>query len=129
MLAGTALLLLARPELAQTLRPFPATLIVGVTLIMAQGYLHQVVLIRRTGMTGGVSLRFHQFFLAKDISTIAFAQAMGTQSGWPLLLLSVVSGATKLITMSHFRWVRLSPAAERRRLSCKARAPNAMPLD
>jgi len=111
MLVGTAILLIAEPDLASWLRPFSAVLIVGVTLIMAQGYLHQVFLIRQTGMTGGVSLRFHQFFLAKDLSTIAFALSMGTQSGWPLLLLSAVSGVTKLITMWHFRWVRLSPLA------------------
>ena len=67
------------------------------------------------GQANRVSLRLHQFFLLKDLSTIAFALAMGLASGWPLLLLSSVSGITKLATMWHFRCARLSPAAEQRR--------------
>jgi hypothetical protein len=92
-----------------------AALVVVVTVVLAQGYLHQVALIRRTGRTGAVALRLHQFFFLKDASTIAFALAMGGRDGWPLLLLSGVSAATKLATMWHFRWVRLSPVARQRR--------------
>lgn len=88
-------------------RVLSEVLIVVVTLVLAQGYLHQVVLIRRTGLTGAVSLRMHQFFLLKDISTLAFALTMGIAAGWPLLLLSAVSAITKLVTIWHFRWARL----------------------
>ena len=48
-----------------------------------------------------MSLRFHQFFFLKDISTIAFALTMGVAEGWPLLLMSSVSaissGGQKII--------------------------------
>ena len=99
-------------------------LIVAVTIILAQGYLHQVMLIRQMGRTGGVSLRMQQFFLLKDISTIAFALAMGILNGWPLLLLSSVSAVTKLTAMWHFRWVRLSWLARQRRAALDSAQPD-----
>jgi hypothetical protein len=108
-------LLLLNPPVMAWGRRISQLLIVGVTVVLAQGYLHQVVLIRQSGQTGAVSLRLHQFFFIKDASTIAFAMAMGLASGWPLLLLSSVSGITKLATMWHFRWARLSPLAQQRR--------------
>jgi hypothetical protein len=104
------------PHAAQSGRLLSKMLIVAVTLLLAQGYTHQVAVIRRTGTTGAVSIRMHQFFLLKDVSTIVFALVMGIAAGWPLLLLSTVSAITKIITIWHFRWVRMSPlAAERRR--------------
>lgn len=115
LLAGSLLLLFAWPDAAAWVRTFSQGLIVVVTIIVAQGYLHQVFAIRRTGRTGGVSARLHQFFFLKDVSTIAFALAMGAPAGWPILLLSTVSAVTKLITLWHFRWVRLSPLARQRR--------------
>jgi hypothetical protein len=57
----------------------------------------------------------HQFFLWKDIATMAFALTMGTATGWPVLLMSTVSATTKVITLWHFRLVRRSPLAHRRR--------------
>ena len=107
--------LLWDPRAASSGRIISEFLIVVVTVILAQGYLHQALLIRRSGRTGAVSIRMHQFFLLKDLSTIAFALTMGIHQGWPLLLLSSVSGITKAITLWHFRWVRLSPVAEVRR--------------
>ena len=98
-------------------RHFSQGLIVVVTCILGQGYLHQVVLMRQQGRAGAVSLQLHQFFFIKDVSTIVFALAMGLNSGCPLLLLSSVSGITKAAIMWHFRWVRLSPVAEQRRSS------------
>jgi len=41
-----------------------------------------------------------------------FAFAMGLRLGWPLLLLAVVSGSTKLIILWLFRWERRSAVAE-----------------
>lgn len=61
-----------------------------------------------------------QFILMMDISTIAFAFAMGLSNGWPLLLLATVSGITKLIIMWLFRWEKISTLAEARR---QARLP------
>jgi hypothetical protein len=115
MLVGAPIGLIAIPGAPEWGRTVSQTLIVIVTVILAQGYLHQVLMIRRTGATGGVSARLHQFFLWKDLSTIAFALTMGTSAGWPLMLLSTVSAATKLVTLWHFRWVRLSPVARSRR--------------
>ena len=115
LLVGAPLGLVTIPGAAEWGRTVSQTLIVIVTVILAQGYLHQVLMIRQTGRTGGVSARLHQFFFWKDISTIAFALSMGTSTGWPLMLLSTVSAATKLVTLWHFRWVRLSPVALQRR--------------
>lgn len=115
LLIGASLMLVVSPSLALWGRTFSQSLIVVVTVVLAQGYLHQVLLIRQTGSTGGVSARLHQFFFWKDISTITFALSMGTSTGWPLMLLSSVSALTKLITLWHFRWVRLSPLAKQRR--------------
>lgn len=120
LLIGAPLGLFTVPGAAEWGRAASQTLIVVVTVILAQGYLHQVVMIRQTGRTGGVSARLHQFFFWKDISTIAFAVSMGTSTGWPLMLLSSVSAATKLVTLWHFRWVRLSPAARDRREATKS---------
>ena len=107
MLLCAPILLWTEPELVAGARVFSQGLVVVVTVILAQGYSHQIVLIRRTGRTGAVSLRFHQFFFLKDISTIAFALTMGVAEGWPLLLMSGVSALTKLATLWHFRWARL----------------------
>lgn len=115
LLVGAPLGLVTIPGAAEWGRTVSQTLIVIVTVILAQGYLHQVLLIRQTGRTGGVSARLHLFFFWKDISTIAFAISMGTSTGWPLMLLSSVSASTKVVTLWHFRWVRLSPIASQRR--------------
>ena len=115
LMVVTPTVLLLKPEVAAWGRRISQGLILAVTIVLAQGYSHQIVLIRQSGQTGAVSLRLHQFFLLKDASTIAFALAMGLRSGWPLLLLSSVSGLTKLATIWHFRWARCSPVAEERR--------------
>lgn len=120
LLVGAPLGLFTISGAAEWGRTASQTLIVIVTVILAQGYLHQVLMIRQTGRTGGVSARLHQFFFWKDVSTIAFAMSMGTSSGWPLMLLSSVSAATKVVTLWHFRWVRLSPVARHRRDTSQA---------
>ena len=90
-------------------------LIVTVTVLLAQGYAHQISLIRKTGRTGAVNIRMSQYILAMDISTIAFAFSMGLSDGWPLLLLASVSAITKLWIMYLFYWVRVSHIAASRR--------------
>ncbi|MEW6996171.1 hypothetical protein AADZ86_00495 [Colwelliaceae bacterium BS250] len=92
-------------------------LVVVVTLLIAQGYYHQIMLITRSGKTGAVDLRMSQFIFMMDISTIAFALSMGLADGWPLLFLALVSGVTKLVIMYLFRWVNVSEVAKMRRIA------------
>ncbi|MCS4278726.1 hypothetical protein [Stenotrophomonas rhizophila] len=89
-------------------RVLASAMIVAITVLLAQGYAHQILLIWRSGRTGAVSLRMSQLILLMDISTIVFAFAMGLRLGWPLLLLAVVSGSTKLAILWLFRWERRS---------------------
>ena len=98
-------------------RVFASVMILLITLLLAQGYAHQILLIWRSGDTGAVSLRMSQLILLMDLSTIVFAFAMGLQLGWPLLLLAVVSGMTKLVILWLFRWQHGAQASERRRRS------------
>jgi len=93
-------------------RVLASAMIVAITVLLAQGYAHQILLIWRSGRTGAVSLRMSQLILLMDISTIVFAFAMGLRLGWPLLLLAVVSGSTKLAILWLFRWERRSTGAE-----------------
>lgn len=96
-------------------RQVSAILLVVVTVLLAQGYAHQIALIWRAGRTGAVSLRMSQFILLMDCSSIAFGLAMGLAEGWPLLLLASVSALTKLAILWLFRWERSSELARQRR--------------
>ncbi|REL27455.1 hypothetical protein DXX93_13390 [Thalassotalea euphylliae] len=91
------------------------TIIVVVSILIAQGYFHQIKLIISSGSTGAVDLKMSQFILMMDVSTIAFALSMGLKQGWPLLLLAITSGVTKVIIMFLFKWVKTSSTAEKRR--------------
>lgn len=91
------------------------TIIVLVTILIAQGYYHQIKLIINSGSTGAVDLKMSQFIFMMDISTIAFALSMGLSIGWPLLVLAITSGITKVIIMFLFKWVKISPTAQKRR--------------
>ncbi len=84
-------------------------LIVVISALIAQGYYHQIKLIIKSGSTGAVDLKMSQFIFMMDISTIAFALSMGINHGWPLLVLAITSGITKLIIMYLFKWVKISP--------------------
>lgn len=105
------------PTFTDEKRVISQSLIVAVTVLLAQGYAHQIRLIYRSGRTGAVSLKMSQFILAMDASTIFFAWVMGLATGWPLLLLACVSAATKLVIMWLFRWEKTSPAARMKRLA------------
>jgi uncharacterized protein with PQ loop repeat len=91
------------------------SLFIIVSLLLAQGYAHQISLIWRSGQTGAVAIRMSQFILLMDISTIAFAINIGADNSWPLLLLASTSAITKFIIMYLFRWVRVSEQAKIRR--------------
>lgn len=89
--------------------------IVIITLLLAQGYIHQIKLIITSGKTGAIDIRMSQFILLMDISTILFAMTMGLKQGWPLMLLATVSAITKLVIMYLFRWVKLRKNARKYR--------------
>ncbi len=95
-------------------RVLATILILIISVLIAQGYFHQIRLIIKSGITGAVNLRMSQFILLMDISTIAFALSMGLDNGWPLLVLAVTSGITKIIMMYLFYWVKNSPTAIQR---------------
>lgn len=95
-------------------RVVASAMIVAITALLAQGYTHQILLILRNGHTGAVSLRMSQLILLMDLSTMVFAFAMGLRMGWPLLLLAVVSGSTKLVILYLFRWQQGTSARARR---------------
>ncbi|QYG06845.1 hypothetical protein [Janthinobacterium sp. PAMC25594] len=103
------------PTFSDEKRVISQSLIVTVTVLLAQGYAHQIRLIWRSGKTGAVSLKMSQFILAMDVSTIFFACVMGLKTGWPLLLLASVSATTKLAIMWLFRWEKISSAAQIKR--------------
>jgi hypothetical protein len=93
-------------------------IILAISLLIVQGYSHQIRLIIKSGATGAIDLKMSQFILMMDISTIAFALSMGIETGWPLMVLAITSGITKLIIMYLFNWVKVSPVALRRRENC-----------
>ncbi len=101
-------------SLADHSKQVSTILIMIITLLLAQGYTHQIKLIISSGKTGAIDIRMSQFILMMDISTIAFAMTMGFAQSWPLIALATVSAVTKLIIMYLFRWARVSPVAKSR---------------
>jgi hypothetical protein len=85
------------------------------SLLLAQGAVHQILRIRRSGRTGGLSLRMHQLFFMKDVASMIFGAVMGFTQGWPVVMFHGVSMAVQCTTMWHFRWVRVSALAHERR--------------
>ena len=101
-------------SLADHSKQVSTILIMIITLLLAQGYTHQIKLIISSGKTGAIDIRMSQFILMMDISTIAFAMTMGFAQSWPLIALATVSAVTKLIIMYLFRWAIVSPVAKSR---------------
>ena len=92
-------------------------LIIAISVLIAQGYLHQVLLIRKRGDTGAVDIKMSQFILLMDFSTMALVFATGIDLAWPLLVLASTSAVTKLVILYLFYWVRVSEVARERRLT------------
>lgn len=90
-------------------------IILAVSISLAQGYWHQILLILRRGDTGAINIKMSQYILLMDLSTFFLAYTMGFDKSWPMVVLASVSGVTKVIIMYLFRWVRLSPTAMHRR--------------
>lgn len=91
-------------------------IIIVISLLIAQGYYHQIKLIVKSGSTGAVDLKMSQFIFMMDISTIFFALSMGVETGWPLMVLAITSGITKVVIIYLFKWVEVSPLALQRRI-------------
>ncbi len=87
-------------------------IILIISVLIAQGYYHQIMLILVSRNTGAVDLKMSQFILMMDISTIAFAISMGLENGWPLIVLAVTSAITKLAIMYLFKWVKTANQQE-----------------
>lgn len=120
VVAGTSLFiaicgLFVGETIADQGRVVSTSIILVVSVLIAQGYYHQIKLIVNSGCTGAIDLKMSQFIFMMDISTIAFAISMGLSEGWPLLVLAITSGVTKLIIMYLFKWTAISPLAEKRR--------------
>lgn len=79
-------------------RPFPAiaqlgtaTLMLGVTVILFQGTLHQLLLLKRRQTVGSLSATLFKNILIKDVSTLLFGLTMPLSQSWPLLVLNGTS--------------------------------------
>jgi hypothetical protein len=114
-LLGLVLSLCSQIELVDHGRVISQTLIVTITILLAQAYAHQIRLIVRSGSTGAVSIRMSQFIFVMDLSSIFLGLMLGLRDGWPLLLMASVSAVTKLLMMYLFYWVRVSELALNRR--------------
>jgi hypothetical protein len=113
LLGGITGLLLS-PRLSGLSQQTTAMMIVAVTLFLAQGYYHQILVIIKQGETGAVALKMNLFIGLKDLSTIAFSLTMAIKDSWPLILLACVSGITKLVIIYLFYWVKVSEVAKNR---------------
>jgi len=111
---GVIALCLGSPLMTAS-RSLSQLLAVVVSVLLAQGYVHQIVMVRKNGQTGAVSKQMHQFILLKDIFTVIFGFVMGLADGWPLILLCGTSLLTKIAILWQFRWARTSPVALSRR--------------
>lgn len=85
----------------------PHLFILVALFLFVQGAVHQIMIIRRARKMGGLSIRMYQFYLLKDISSLAYAWSMGFSVGWPLLLFYSVSLVVQSLSLYHFRWARL----------------------
>lgn len=92
------------------------TLVVVSTVLLLQGGYHQVYKIRKSGRTGALSLKMHQLFFVKDLSSIIFGLVLGFHNGWPVIVFHSSSLMLQFATMYHFYWVKHSPLASERRL-------------
>jgi uncharacterized protein with PQ loop repeat len=67
-------------------------IIVFVTIINIQGYVHQIYKITKAKSSGALSLKMNILVFLKDLSSFALGAMMGLSSGWPVMLQSFSNG-------------------------------------
>lgn len=92
-------------------------IVIASCLIFAQGVMHQIHVIRKTGRIGALSLRMYQMFFLKDFFAIIFSFLLGFEAGWPVFVMHVTSMVGQIVTIYHFFWVKNSAAAATRRMA------------
>lgn len=90
-------------------------IVVATCFIFAQGATHQIMMIRKTGKTGALSVWMFSMFFLKDVFAVIFGFLMGLDHGWPVLLMHAVSLTAQSTTLYHFWWVKRSDKALKRR--------------
>lgn len=63
-------------------------IILAVTLINAQGYIHQITKVMRNKSTTSMSFKMNSLIFAKDISSMLLGIMMGLSTGWPVIIQS-----------------------------------------
>lgn len=101
-----ALWLILNSDLAIIFRTWFQIAIVILSVVLAQGYVHQYLSLRRSSNVGAVSWKMHFATLLKDISGLAFGAAMGFKDGWPITLLNGTSAVTKIFILYEIRRLR-----------------------
>lgn len=91
----------------------PQILVVIGVVFLVYGFVVQILKIRKSGEIGALSLAMHQLYFVKDFSSVLFGTMMGLAHGWPVLIAHGISMVFQLLTMWHFRWVRLSGKAKK----------------
>ncbi|MBQ4829175.1 hypothetical protein J8L84_07790 [Alteromonas sp. MMG017] len=94
-------------------RPYPNLAKIGanslmlvVTVLLVQGTLHQIMVLRRSRVIGALSPALFRSILIKDVTTLAFAFTMPFTVAWPLILLngaSVITRGGLLIQMNKIK--------------------------
>ena len=101
------------PQLQDSGRWLATVLILGISLMLAQGYGHQILLMWREKRTGAIDVRMSQWILAMDLSTLLLVTAMGWQNGWPLAVLAITSALTKVVLLGLYRYLAADGATGR----------------
>jgi len=101
MLFPALTVLAARPEISAEARAIPQVLAVLATVLLVQGFGHQIVLLRRARSVGAISTWMHVSTFVKDFSLAAFGVAMGVAQGWPLILMGGTSTVVKSVLLAH----------------------------
>jgi len=110
LLTAILVLIFFRIELVDETRVIATSMILVISLLIAQGYGHQIYKIIKAKDTGVIDIRMSLFILLMDISTIMFVFSMGVNVAWPLFVLAVTSAITKVIMLYLFYWVKSAPS-------------------
>jgi hypothetical protein len=95
-----------KTELADIAKNGTQILIVISTILLLQGGLHQILIIRQKKSVGVLSFKMSFVFCLKDIANCLFGLTIGFADGWPLILMGSVSGLIKAAILFHFYWVK-----------------------